>query len=200
MTKGDKMILDEQQLLLRLKKHDQEAFTVIYNTYAKKLFRYAVKIIKSSEIAEDTVHDVFVKLWNDAPSLNIESSIQPYLYKVTRNHLLNLITREGVQDRFINEIVSTTKDFTQNTEDTLVYRETLEKTMQAIDKLPAQRKLIFEMRRNNGMSHSQIARELNIADSTVNNQLVKALKYIKNHLLANGAIGVLLTALLLLKN
>ena len=49
------------------------------------------------------------------------------------------------------------------------------------------------------MSHKQIARELNLADSTVNNQIVKALKSIKEHLLATGAIGAMAAFILLLK-
>ncbi|WP_183561568.1 RNA polymerase sigma-70 factor [Mucilaginibacter sp. SP1R1] len=199
MTSKDKMIFNEEELLAGLKVQDQEAFTIIYNTYAPKLFRYAVKIIKSTEIAEDAVHDIFVKLWNNAPLVNIESSIQSYLYKLTQNHLLNLIKRETVQERYIDEIMFCAEQFSENTENTIAYRETMEKAQQAIDNLPPQRKLIFEMGRNGGMSHREIARELDIADSTVNNQIVKALRSIKDHLIANGVISLFLVVIILLK-
>lgn len=199
MTDQDKTNLNEEDLLAGLRDHDRECFTVIYNAYSRKLFRYALKIIKSAEIAEDTVHDVFVKLWHNAPSLEVESSIQSYLYKLTQNHLLNIIKREAVKGRYVCEVMHVTDQFSENTEDTITYRETLAKTQQAIDSLPPQRKLIFEMGRNGGMSHREIARELDIADSTVNNQIVKALRSIKDHLVASGAISLLLLANLLVK-
>ncbi|WP_161964359.1 RNA polymerase sigma-70 factor [Mucilaginibacter endophyticus] len=192
-------ILNEREILDRLKDLDQGAFTTIYNAYSKQIYRYAIRFVKSNDIAEDAVHDIFVKLWNNAADLDIQVSIQSYLYRLAHNHLLNLIRREAVEGRYIDEIMNNATEFSQNTEETIQYRETLAKTQQAIDNLPPQRKLIFEMGRGEGMSHKQIARELNIADSTVNNQIVKALKSIKEHLLATGAIGAMTAFILLLK-
>ncbi|EHQ25868.1 RNA polymerase sigma-70 factor [Mucilaginibacter paludis] len=186
-------IVNERQLLVQLSNHDKEAFSIIYNAYAKKLFRYAVKIIKSTEIAEDTVHDIFVKLWDNASSLQIETSLQAYLYKATYFHLMNLIKRGAVQERFVDEVMYSAAQLSHCTEEKVLFKETLKHVQCAIDSLPPQRKLIFEMGRNEGMSHRQIARELDLADSTVNNQIVKALKTIKEHLLISGSVGILLT-------
>jgi len=192
MINGEINIPNERQLLIGLNAHDQEAFTIIYNLYSKKLFRYAVKIIKSTEIAEDTVHDVFVKLWDNAPTLQIETTIQAYLYRSTHNYLMNLIKRGAVEGKFVDEVISSAAVASQNTEETISYRETLKQAKKVIDSLPPQRKLIYEMGRNKGMSHKQIALELNIADSTVNNQIVKALKTIKEHLMISGSLGMAL--------
>jgi RNA polymerase sigma-70 factor (family 1) len=199
MTGNRNSIFNEQEILERLKDQDQSAFTIIYNTYSPKIYRYAIRFVKSNTIAEDAVHDIFVKLWNNAADLDIQVSIQSYLYKLAHNHLLNIIRREAVEVRYIDEMMNSAVDFSLNTEETIEYRETLAKTRQAIDSLPPQRKLIFEMGRGEGMSHKQIARELNIADSTVNNQIVKALKSIKEHLLATGAIGAMAGFILLIK-
>lgn len=199
MSNGEINIFSEEQLLNRLSNHDREAFTIIYNTYAKKLFRYAFKVIKSSEIAEDTVHDIFVKLWNNAADLKIETSLQAYLYKSTYFHLLNLLKKGTVQQKFVKEVTHTTDQSSQCTEENVFYKETLKQVQYAVNSLPPQRKLIFEMGRNQGMSHRQIAQQLQIADSTVNNQIVKALKTIKNHLLAGGSISMLALLLSLIK-
>lgn len=198
MISDELNILNERQVLIRLSNHDQEAFTIIYNAYSKKLFRYALKIIKSTEIAEDTVHDIFVKLWDNAPTLKIETSIQAYLYKSTYHYLLNLIKHNAVQDKFVDKIMAGAAQFSHCTEESILYKETLHQAQHAIDHLPPQRKLIFEMKRNQGMSHKQIALELNIADSTVNNQIVKALKTIKEHLFVSGSIGTLLVLIRML--
>lgn len=191
MVNDEINILNERQVLSRLSNHDQEALTIIYNAYSKKLFRYALKIVKSTEIAEDTVHDIFVKLWDAAPTLQIETSIQAYLYKSTYFHIMNLIKRGSVQEKFVNEIISSAAQSSHCTEENVFYKETLKHVQSAINSLPPQRKLIFEMGRNEGMSHRQIAQKLEIADSTVNNQIVKALKTIKEHLFVSGSIGLL---------
>lgn len=198
MISDELNILNEQQVLIRLSNHDQEAFTIIYNAYAKKLFRYAVKVIKSTEIAEDTVHDIFVKLWDNAPALKIETSIQAYLYKSTYYYLMNLIKHNAVQGKFVDKVMTSAAQFSHCTEESILYKETLHQAQHAIDNLPPQRKLIFEMKRNQGMSQKQIALELNIADSTVNNQIVKALKTIKEHLTVSGSIGTLLALISIL--
>ncbi len=192
-------VLNEQQLVVRLKNRDSQAFTVIYNLYAQKLYRYAVKFIKSPEIAEDVVHDIFVKLWDNVNELQIESSLQAYLYKIAQRQLLNIIKRSAVEVKIIDEIINNTTPYSQCTEDSLLYKETFSHTTDAINKLPSQRKLIFELGRNKGLSHKQIARQLNIADSTVNNQMVKALKSIKSHLLLKGSIGLSLIIACLFK-
>ncbi len=188
-------MFDEAQLLTRLRNHDKEAFTIIYDSYARKLFRYALKIIKSPEIAEDTVHDVFVKLWNNAPSLYIESSIQAYLYRITHNHLLNLIKRGVMETTIVDEIMFHAEQSSKCTEESVQYKDTLLQSKEAIENLPPQRKLIFELCREQHMSHKQIAAHLGIADSTVNNQMVKAIKSIKNHLMMKGSIGLWLLIL-----
>lgn len=192
-------LFNEQELLQRLNAGDKHAFTRIYEQYASKLYRYALKFVKSEEIAEDVVHDIFVKLWNNAATLTIETSLQAYLYKTTHHHLLNLIKREAVQERYLGEMINTAAQFNRSTEESVDFKETMQKVQQAVDSLPPQRKLIFEMGRTGGMTHSQIARELNIAGSTVNNQIVKALRTIKEHLTASGALALIPLISLLIK-
>lgn len=182
-------ILNDKQLIVRLKNQDAEAFSILYNRYSKKLYWYALKFVKSPEIAEDIIHDIFVKLWEQSDSLHTDASIQAYLYKITRNSLLNLIKRGTVEARVIDEIMYHAEQHTSNTDESVQYRETLRQTNEAIDELPPKRKQIYELSRNNGMTHRQIAMQLEITDSTVNNQLVKAIKSIKSFLYLRGTTG-----------
>lgn len=185
---------NESELIARLAKQDKQAFTIIYNIYAERLFFYALKYVKLSELAEDAVQDIFVKLWNQSQTLEINYSLQAYLFKSIQNHLLNVIKRGKLQAR-IMEVV-TPKDETSNcTEELLQVKETAGEAQRAIDSLPPQRKLIFELSRTQGMSHRQIAEHLEIADSTVNNQLVKAIKSIKHYLTIRGSFGILVAVI-----
>jgi len=180
---------DEQQLVIRLNNQDREAFETLYNNYSKKLYRYALKFVKSPAIAEDVVHDVFVKIWEQMAVLNPDASIQAYLYKITHNSLLNLLKRGSVESRIVEEIIHHAELLVQNADETFQYKEALDQARQAIETLPPKRKQIYKLSRDLGMSHRQIALELNLADSTVNNQMVKAIKTIRDFLSLRGTIG-----------
>lgn len=182
-------IPNDQQLIIKLRNQDREAFESVYNQHSKKLYGYALKFVKSPEIAEDIIHDVFVSLWEHAATLDAAYPIKSYLYKITRNAVLNLIKRGTVEVRVVDEIMTHAAQFSTNTAEHVQYRETLQQTKNAISELPPKRKMIFEMSRDSGMTHRQIAQQLDITDSTVNNQLVKAIKSIRNYLYLNGTIG-----------
>lgn len=180
---------NEPELIAGLKKQDKQAFTIIYNTYAEKLFFHALKFIKSSDLAEDAVQDVFVKLWNQAQKLEI-NSLQAYLFRSIQNHMLNAIKRGKVQAQVLSKVTHE-EEASNCTEEVLQFKETKGEAQKAINRLPPQRKLIFELSRQQEMTHRQIAEQLEIADSTVNNQLVKAIKSIKHYLTVSGSFGTL---------
>ncbi|MCD0487932.1 RNA polymerase sigma-70 factor [Pedobacter sp. MC2016-14] len=180
---------DDQMLVVRLKDLDKQAFEQLYHRYAQKLFYYALKFVKSPEMAEDIVHDVFVKVWDNLNDLNPDFSIQAYLYRITHNSLLNLLKRGTVESRIVKEMLQHAEQTTPNTDQAFQYKEALQQTKQAIATLPPKRKQIYELSRYDGLSHRQIAITLNIADSTVNNQMVKAIKSIRDFLSLRGTIG-----------
>jgi RNA polymerase sigma-70 factor (family 1) len=185
---------NELELIARLAKQDKQAFTIIYNRYAEQLFYHALKYVKSSELAEDAVQDVFVKLWNQSQTLEINYSLQAYLFRSIQNHLLNVIKRGKLQARVL-ELVTPEDETSNCTEEVLQLKETAGEAQRAIDGLPPQRKLIFELSRTEGMTHRQIADHLEIAHSTVNNQMVKAIKSIKHYLTIRGSFGILVAVI-----
>lgn len=188
-------MVNERELITRLRGGDPETFTELYGLYVKRLYAFSLRIIKSPELAEDAVHDVFVKIWENKHKVDPERSFQSYLFTVARNHLFNIIKRSQLESSFRDQIMKNAEPSQNQVEEVYQYRESNSNLQQAITHLPERRKLIFELCHNEGLTYKQVAEKLGITDSTVNSQMVKALKSIKDFLLLKGT--VLLISLLL---
>jgi RNA polymerase sigma-70 factor (family 1) len=185
-------ITGEIELLEKLKLQDSAAFSQLYTLYVKKIYAYALGILKSPALAEDVTQDTFVKLWEHAVTVQTDRSIQPFLFTIARNLSLNIIKQASRQTWISDEIfahaVYASEDGLQYTE----RKQTGEFIGLAVDRLPPQRRLIYNLCRNYGYSYKQAAEKLGIKDSTVNSQMVKALKTIRDFMIRNGALLLIL--------
>lgn len=182
----------EIELLEKLKLQDSKAFSQLYSLYVKKIYAYALGILKSPALAEDVTQDTFVKLWEHAAAVQTDRSIQPFLFTIARNLSLNVIKQASRQTWISDEIFAYA---IYQQEDGLQYTErkqTGEFIGMAIDQLPPQRRLIYDLCRNYGYSYKEAAEKLGIKDSTVNSQMVKAIKTIRDFMIRNGALLLIL--------
>ncbi|TCC96270.1 RNA polymerase sigma-70 factor [Pedobacter hiemivivus] len=178
----------EIELLEKLKLQDPKAFSQLYNLYVKKIYAYALGILKSPALAEDITQDTFVKLWEHAASIQTDRSVQAFLFTIARNLSLNVIKRASretwISDELFTHAIHQSEDGLQYTE----RKQTGEFISLAVNQLPPKRKAIYELCREDGYSYKQAAEKLGIKDSTVNSQMVKALKTIKDFMVRNGAL------------
>ena len=172
----------EKQLVLALKGGDQLALKTLYGLYSGKLYHYSLKICKSPALAEDVVQDVFIKIWEKRASLNADHAFQSFLFTITRNRLLDLIKRAARESEIFSEIARHMPSGQRQVEQKLAYQECNTLVQQAINKLPNQRQLIFRLSREEGLTYAEIAQRLGITKGTVNIQIVKALKSIRDYL------------------
>lgn len=96
----------ELELLEKLTQRNSHAFAQIYNAYIKKIYSYALSIVKSPMLAEDITHDTFVKLCENAGETHTDRSVQSYLYTLTRNHCLNTIRRAARETWISDEMIA----------------------------------------------------------------------------------------------
>ena len=178
----------EIELLEKLKLQDSDAFSQLYTLYVKKIYAYTLGVLKSPALAEDVTQDTFVKLWEHAATVHTDRSVQPFLFTIARNLSLNIIKQASRQTWISDEIFA---HAIYSSEDGLQYtqrRQTGEIISLAVDQLPPQRRIIYDLCRNYGYSYKQAAEKLGIKDSTVNSQMVKAIKTIKDFMIRNGAL------------
>lgn len=164
---------------MKLSKTDSlKSFEDIYITYFPVLYNYAVTIIKDTNEAKDVVSDIFMNLWEEQNTRNIDVSLKAYLFKSVYNRCLNILKHKKVNEKYenyLNHLTLLTEDGRDYPLSGLIENELTEIIQQAIDKLPQQCRTIFVMSRHENMTHDEIAQKLDISINTVHTQIRRAL-------------------------
>ncbi len=172
------MIDDHDKIIQGLKNGDKLIFEAVYREYYTQLCYYCVKYVEKFEDAEGIVQDLFVKLWEMHESLEINTSLNAYLYRAVQNYSLNFLKKKKTQDKYfvVNANLHDTHDSGLHKMEENELRIILK---HAILKLPEKRREIFELSRFEGYKYSKIASDLSISVKTVEAQITKALKYLR---------------------
>ncbi|WP_281225236.1 RNA polymerase sigma factor [Flavobacterium aquiphilum] len=169
-------------LLNLLKEDDQLAYTEIFERYSKILVNHAYKLLGDRDQANDVVQDVFLAIWNKRFEIVLTGSLSSYLYKATKNRILNHIAHEKVVSRYADSILN----FIEN-DYVLADSSFREKELEAIIEkeialLPEKMREVFLLRKIEELSYEEIALKLNITDKTAKQQVYNSLKILRHKL------------------
>ena len=158
---------------------NEETFNLIFRTYYSSLASFAKGYVEEKETAEEIVQDVFTRIWENADSIEIRTSIKSYLYGAVRFACLNVLKHEKTRKKYLDR-----QQTTQSPDaiDFLELDELQGKIGQGMDKLPEKCRVIFELSRYEGMKYQEIADRLQLSIKTVENQMGKALKILREEL------------------
>jgi RNA polymerase sigma-70 factor (ECF subfamily) len=163
-------------------KNNDKGLTAVVEKYFQAhfegLYRYAFTILKNNDEAKDAVQAVFVKLWEKRAVIDEQQSVQAFLYTSVYNYCLNVIRNEKVRRAYIENHRHTEQVFN----DVLVSRENMNRITEALESLPPQCKLIFTKSRFEKKKYAEIAREMNLSVKTIEVQIGKALKILRERL------------------
>lgn len=193
MKKAYPLLADEVLTDLILDR-DERAFTEVYNRYWAVLHRFCRRILRDEDLAADAIQDIFAKLWDPANQPNITGSLQGYLYRSTRNQLIQYIRKERSRVDYLRE-----RPFdeaaTPQADEPLREKELAALIEREVERLPARMREVFELSRNAYLTYKEIAERTNIAEGTVRKQIHYALKQLRARLgclLALSAMHILL--------
>ena len=172
---------EDQELYLKLKIGDERAFQVLFRKYYSAMCSFAWQFLKDRELAEETVQDMFVRIWEKRESLNIETSVKHYFFRSVRNHCLNQIQREKIKKRYADKVIQTSQQEI-NPEHFYIEVDLIRRIKQSIDALPPKRQEIFRLSREKGLKYKEIAETLQISVKTVEAQMGLALKHLRDDL------------------
>lgn len=174
--------ISDLELFQRIKESDPAALKILFERYFNPLCYFSFQIVKSTELAEETVSDVFAELWIKRSRINIQISFKSYLYTAVKNRSINYYK----QERRISEPIEKNQLHLVPSEtqtDQTVNQQDLEKHIEELlNQLPEKRGLIFRMNRIDGLSYQEIADILSISIHTVQNQMIKAVKFMAEQL------------------
>ena len=159
--------------------HDTRAFGQLYIEFMPRLLQFAQSIIKSKELAEEIVSDVFIKIWQHREHLKRIENFKLYLFVTTKNTALNYLSRHfRKEDLSLDDIQVTHSTVHYNPEQILITTELLNRINSAISVLPSRCKLIFKLAKEEGLKYNEIAHLLNISVKTIDSQMAIAIKKI----------------------
>ncbi len=174
--------VNDLQLIKQLGRRDEAAFEQVFKTHFKFLHTYALSILKEEATAEEMVQQVFFKLWEKAEQLSISDSLRGYLYRAVHNECLNYLKHQKVKSLHQHYLTWRLKDNTDSASKNLAGKELEERLQQAVNELPGQCRLIFQLSRFEELRYQEIADHLKLSVKTVENQMGKALKLLRQKL------------------
>jgi len=176
------MIRDTDKIR-RIRQGDIQQFESLFRSSYVSLVRYAMTVIKDHDTAEEIVQDLFFRLWQNKDKLNIESSLNGYLFRSVHNSCLHFIEHQKVIVKHVNEMSYESDEASGNTDDSLNFKELQEKIARILERLPEKCGKIFCMNRFEGLKYSEIAEKLSISVKTVEANMGKALKEFRKALI-----------------
>ena len=176
-AKANRRDFDSEQLDA-LRRGDHEVFREVYLHYASPVNDFLLMLTRSEEEARELTQDIFVAVWEKRTLINPEKSFKGYLYTIARNAAFKLFEQKKVHDRYVKTPTYADVE-SYSLDDQLIAEETAILVDIAIQRMPPQRKKIFEMRRGEGLKSTEIAERLNLSRHTVDNHLAAAKKDLK---------------------
>ena len=197
------MIFSEKEIIFNLRKGDKETFEQLFHENYKNLVLYAKKFVMDTEIARDLVQDIFVYLWEKRQKLTINKSLSSYLFRAVRNASINYLKRESTKENYVKDFLinlnegSYKTSASEDAHELVVHKDLSEDIGIIIETLPEQCRNIFKMSRFRGMKNKEIAEIYAISPRTVETQIYRALKVLKEKLNPYLSISAILIQIII---
>jgi RNA polymerase sigma-70 factor (ECF subfamily) len=184
--------IQEKEFITGLKNNDKSTVDSLYKHFHSRIYAFAFSLMKVEEDAMDIVHEVFIKLWEKRKSLDDDTKIESLVFTITRNSVLSYFRKLSSQKKYYNQMISTTlQNDKSSTEEMINYDFLKEKVDSLILQLPPKSQKVFILSREKGLSNKEIAKELKIAEKTVEDHITRALVFLKKNLKEVGILGTL---------
>jgi RNA polymerase sigma-70 factor, ECF subfamily len=175
-------MLDEQSLLIELKKGNQDAYSLLFNKYYKDLVLFGGNFLQNKSLCEDIVQNVFLKFWRDRESIEILTSLKSFLLRSVQNSCLDEIRHKGVIKEHESYSIAYGNYDGLDTENYVLHSDLESHLSKALAQLPDACREAFEMNRLEGLKYREIAERLNVSERTIEVRIGKALSLLRNHL------------------
>ncbi|MFW5707749.1 MAG: RNA polymerase sigma-70 factor [Bacteroidota bacterium] len=157
---------------------DETTLRELFDLYYNNLCRFASGYLSDPDTAEEIVQQVFINLWNQREKIDPEKQIKSYLFTSVKNRCLNHI-RDNRKYRSYYLDVETELEIQVDEKDIFAEAELEKRLSQALEKLPEKCREVFVLCRFEEMKYKEVADKLNISQKTVEAQMSKALKILR---------------------
>lgn len=163
-----------------IRRRDHEAFKKAFEMWFEKMTLFGEYFLYAREEAEDVAQEVFVELWENADKLPEIANLQGYLFTEVKNKCLNRLKHLRVEDNY-KRWLAEAQEYAE-IPDTEIDEEQVRQVYAAIEELPEQARHIFKQCALEGKKYKEVAAELGVSVNTVNTQMSRSFKYIREKL------------------
>lgn len=167
---------NDKDLFDRIATGDHDAYKALLERYRGNLFGQAMAYLKDVYKAQDVVQDVFLTIWHNRATLIVVESPEKYLHVIARNKIISEFRKKSLLP-VPETLQPLSEDITP--ERKLEFKEMAALIQSAVDQMPPQRKMVFEMGKKQGLKYEEIAARLKISPNTVKTHMVQALSFIR---------------------
>lgn len=175
---------NEKLLLEQISEDNEEAFSQIFHAYKDKLYAFIYRITASKELSSDIVQDTFLKIWEVRGKLFSIDNFNAYLFRMAQNQAINQLRRMARETLILMERQKENNFSSETPEEELRYKNISAYIREIVNSLPPQQKIVYCLSREQNLKQEDIAQQLHISVSTVQNHMTQALKTIRERLRA----------------
>src|SRR5947208_9560118 len=170
--------VDERAWADRIRAGDMDAFEALYRTYWQRLYAFAFRYVRSKEDAEEVAQEVFFRIWRSRAHWVPAGPVRNYLYLAVRNAARDRLERAAVARRWRGRVgpVAAAAEI----ESDLEAAELVAAVERALAELPSKRPVVCRLRLIDGLSYAQIADRPGSGEKTVETQLARGLKFLRD--------------------
>jgi RNA polymerase sigma-70 factor (family 1) len=187
---------DDEALLARLRTDDDRAFTELYDRYHERVYGYILMQVKLPVVTEDSVHEIFLKLWEIRHQLELHGSFASYLFRMAHNKgvdaMRNMARDRVMRSELLDQYAMYVGWDSKPAEELARIDNLLE---EALSTLTPQRRTVYELCKQQGKTYQQAAETLGISANTVKEHMAKALAGLRHFLQEKGELTLLLIVL-----
>lgn len=168
-----------ERLLEHISQGDEQAFACLFDMYKDKIYSVTFKLTESTSQAEDTVQDVFLKLWLKRETLTNIIDFENYLFVMIRNEVYAAFRSTVRQKKLSDELTHIRPVFDNCTFNVVMEKEYTQVLEEGVNRLSDQQRKVYLLSKQTDMKRDEIAKVLNISPETVKTHLTRAIRHIR---------------------
>lgn len=180
-----------QNIVKNISQSDPDALKELWDALAPDVYKLVYSILRSEDDAKEVTQIVFIKVWEVRDTLKLDKKIKPFLFTIARNSSYDVLRNKYKERVLLGHLQDGMDDISPADLDSDMMDKMKDKLRSLIEQLPEQRREIFISNRFEGLTYKQIAEKLNISENTVDTQMRRALKFIRQHLAEEIAMFII---------